>query len=161
MVLKSELNVQAPITRIEYQSYGDYAPGNFYELEMKLCHTPLGALTTNFNQNYGGNTPVLVATANPFTINGKKDQWFGLDCAPAFDYNGVDNLIIEVRWRNQQLTTKVEVWAYNAATNRLLIHKDYNAVEGQLSTKTDRLRLTFDDSAAAPTSLGKIKTLLR
>jgi hypothetical protein len=161
LVLKSELNVRAPITRVEYQSYDDYAPGYFYELEMRLCHTPLGALTTNFNQNYGGNTPVLVATANPFTINGRKDQWFGLDCAPAFDYNGVDNLIIEVRWRNQQLTTKVEVWAYNAATNRLLIYKDYNAAEGQPSTKTDRLRLTFDDSAAAPTSLGKIKALLR
>lgn len=161
MVLKSDLNVKAPVTRVEYQSYDDYAPGYFYELEMRLCHTPLGALTTNFNQNYGGNTPALVATANPFTINGKKDEWFGLDCSPAFDYNNVDNLIVEVRWRNQRLTTKIEAWAYTAPGNRLLIHKDYNASEGQLSPKTDRLRLTFGGAAVSPTSLGRIKALLR
>ena len=122
---------------------------------------PAAGLVNCLTYIIGGKTPVLVATAHPYTINGKKDEWFGLDCAPAFDYNGVDNLIVEVRWRNQQLTTKIEVWAYTAANNRLLIHKDYNATEGQLSPKTDRLRLTFDDSAAAPTSLGKIKTLLR
>jgi len=161
LVPKSDLNLKAPVTRVEYQSYDDYAAGDFYQLEMRLCHTPLGALTTNFNQNYGGNTPVLVASADPYTINGKKDQWFGLDCAPAFDYNGVDNLIVEVRWRNQQLTTRVEVWAYKAAGNFLLLSNDYNAAEGSLSTKTDRLRLTFDDAAVAASSLGKIKALLR
>ena len=161
MVPKSDLNFKAPITRIEYQSYDDYAAGNFYQLEMRLCHTALSELTTNFSSNYGGNTPVLVASADPFTINGKKDQWFGPDCAPAFDYNGADNLIVEVRWRNQQLTTRVEVWAYKAAGNRLLLSNDYNGAEGQLSTKTDRLRITFYDAAAAPSSLGKIKALLR
>jgi hypothetical protein len=161
LVPKSDLNIKGLVTRVEYQSYDDYAPGSFYELEMRLCHTPLGALTTNFNQNYGGKTPVLVATANPFTINGKKDEWFGLDCAPAFDYNNVDNLIVEVRWRNVQYTTKVEVWAYKAAGNFLLLGNDYSATEGQLSTKTDRLRLTFDYPAVSPTSLGRIKTLLR
>jgi hypothetical protein len=161
LVLKSDLNVRAPLTRVEYQSYGDYAAGHFYELELKLCHTPLAELTTNFNANYGGNTPVLVATANPFTINGRRDEWFGLDCAPAFDYNGVDNLVVEIRWRNQQLTTKVEVWAYTASGNRLLIYKDYNATQGDLSPKTDRLRLTFEEAAVAAASLGRIKVLLR
>ena len=161
MVPKSSLNVEGPVTRVEYQSYDDYAAGYFYQLEMRLCHTPLSELTTNFNQNYGGKTPVLVASADPYTINGKKDEWFGLDCAPAFDYNNADNLIVEVRWRNQQYTTRVEVWAYKAAGNFLLLGTDYNAAEGQLSTKTDRLRLTFDYPAVSPTSLGRIKTLLR
>jgi hypothetical protein len=161
LVPKSDLNFKAPITRVEYQSYDDYAAGDFYQLEMRLCHTSLSELTTNFGSNYGGNTPVLVASADPFTINGKKDQWFGLDCAPAFGYNGADNLVVEVRWRNQQLTTRVEVWAYKAAANFLLLSNDYNAVEGQLSTKTDRLRITFDDAAVAASSLGKVKALLR
>jgi hypothetical protein len=161
LVLKSELNVKAPITRVEYQSFDDYAAGDFYQLEMRLCHTGLSELTTNFGNNYGGKTPVLVATANPYTINGKRDQWFGFDCSPAFDYDDVDNLIVEVRWRNQQLTTRVEVWAYKSAANRLLFSNDYNAAEGQVSTKTDRLRITFNDAAAAASSLGKIKALLR
>jgi hypothetical protein len=161
LVPKSSLNISGAVTRVEYQSYDNYAAGDFYQLEMRLCHTPLSELTTTFSQNYGGKTPVLVASANPYTINGKKDEWFGLNCEPAFEYNNVDNLLVEVRWRNQQYTTRVEVWAYKAAGNYLLLGNDYNASEGQLSTKTDRLRLTFDYPAVSPTSLGKIKTILR
>jgi hypothetical protein len=161
LVPKSGLNINGPVTRVEYQSYDDYAAGYFYQLEMRLCHTPLSELTTTFSQNYGGKTPVLVASANPYTINGKKDEWFGVDCSPHFDYNGVDNLLVEVRWRNQQYTTRVEVWAYKAAGNYLLLGNDYNAAEGTLSTKTDRLRVTFSGAAVPATSLGKIKTVLR
>lgn len=161
MALQSELNFNGPITRVDYQSYGTYAPGYFYEFEMKLCHTPLAELTTNFNNNYGGNTPVLVATASPFTVNGKTDEWFGAACTTSFVYNNRDNLIVEVRWRNQVLTTKIEVWAYTASSNRLLIHKEYNATEGQLSPKTDRLRITFSGVPVTATSLGRIKAVLR
>jgi hypothetical protein len=154
------LNFNGPVTRVDYESYDTYAPGYFYEFEMKLCHTPLTALTTNFNNNYGGNTPTVVASLNPFTINARKDEWFGVACTTSFTYNDRDNLIVEVRWRNQSLTTKIEVWAYTASSNRLLIHKEYNATEGQLSPKTDRLRITFSGVAVAPTSLGRIKALL-
>ena len=160
MVLKSELNFAGPVTRVDYESYGTYAAGYFYEFEMKLCHTPLAALTTNFNANYGGNTPTLVATLNPFTINARKDEWFGVACTMPFAYNNRDNLIVEVRWRNPTLTTKIEVWGYVAASSRLLIHKEYSATEGQLSTKTDRLRITFSGVPVMPTSLGRIKTVL-
>jgi hypothetical protein len=161
LVLKSELNFGAPITRVEYQSYDTYAAGNFYEFEMRLCHTPLSVLTTNFSQNYGGKTPVLVARASPFTINGVKDQWFAVKFTTPFEYNNRDNLIVELRWRNQQLTTKIEAWAYTASSNRLLINKGYNPTEGQLSPKTDRLRITFSGVPVAPTSLGNVKALFR
>lgn len=149
------------MTRVEYQSYDTYAAGNFYEFEMRLCHTALPELTTNFGRNYGGNTPVLVARASPITINGVKDQWFGVKFTTPFAYNGRDNLIVELRWRNQKLTTKIEVWGYTASSNRLLINKGYEPTEGQRSPKTDRLRISFGDVASAPTSLGRIKALLR
>ena len=161
LVLKSELNFAGTVTRVEYESYDTYATGHFYEFEMRLCHTPLTALTTNFSANYGGNTPVLAASLHPLTVNGRKDEWFGVACTTPFDYNDSDNLIVEVRWRNQTLTTKIEVWGYTAASNRLLIYKNYEATEGEVSPKTDRLRITFSGTAAAPTSLGRIKALLR
>ncbi len=161
MVLKSELNFAGPITRVDYESYGTYAAGYFYEFEMKLCHTSLAELTTNFNNNYGGNTPTLVAALNPYTINASKDEWFGVPCTTSFVYNNRDNLIVEVRWRNRTLTTKIEVWGYVASSNRLLIHKEYSATEGQLSTKTDRLRITFSGVPVTATSLGKVRALLR
>jgi hypothetical protein len=161
LVLKSELNFAGPVTRVAYESYDTYAAGYFYEFEMRLCHTPLAALTTNFSANYGGHTPTLVATLNPLTVNARKDEWFGVACTTPFAYNNRDNLIVEVRWRNPSLTTKVEVWGYVATSNRLLIHKEYGATEGQLSPKTDRLRITFSGAPVTPTSLGRIKMLLR
>ncbi len=160
LVLQSELNFNGPVTRVDYESYDTYDPGQFYEFEMKLCHTPLTALTTNFNNNYSGNTPTVVASLNPFTINARKDEWFGVACTNSFTYNDRDNLIVEVHWRNQNLTTKIEVWAYTATSNRLLIYKEYNATEGELSPKTDRVRITFSGAGVAPTSLGRLKALL-
>ncbi len=128
---------------------------------MRLCHTPLSALTENFQQNYGGNTPVLVASADPYLITAGSDQWFGVNCAPTFAYNNQNNLIVEVRWKNTQTETEVDCWSWDSGTNRLLIYKDYNAETGQLSSKIDRLRITYDDSAVAPTSLGRVKAMLR
>jgi hypothetical protein len=160
LVLKSELNFGAPITRVEFQSYDTYVAGDFYEFEMRLCHTSLSGLTKNFNQNYGGNTPVLVARASPLTVNGVKDQWFGVKFTTPFEYNNRDNLIVELRWRNQKFTTKVEVWAYTASSNRLLIGKGYNPTEGSPSPKTDRLRITFSGAALMAASLGRVKALL-
>jgi len=52
------------------------------------------------------------------------------------------------------------VWAYVASSNRLLMKEGYNPTEGQVSPKTDRLRITFSGAAATPTSLGRVKALL-
>ncbi len=161
MVPQNELNVAADVTRVEWQSWGTYSGANFHEFEARLCHTPRTEVTTNFNQNYGGNTPVLVASADPYVINTTPDKWFGIDCSPAFPYNNQDSLIIEVRWRNQQLGVGVDVWSYVAGANVLLIAKDYNATEGTVGTKVNRFRITFSGAGVAPTSLGRVRALFR
>lgn len=161
MVLASEIGHAGPIVKVEYQSGGNYANASFGEFEMRLCHTPLSTLTNNFQNNYGGRTPVLVAAANPLLITAVSEAWFGFNCSPVFDYNRQDNLIVEVRWRNTQLSAEVDCWCFDAGSNRGLLYKDYNATEGALGTKINRLRLTLNDVAVSPTTLGRVKGLYR
>lgn len=161
MALQSELNFDGSIKRVEYQAVDTVANAPFREFEMRLCHTPLTELTTSFSGNYGGRTPELVASANPLILNTTADQWFALDCSPAFAYNGVDNLLVEVRWRNGQTETAVPAWGYVAANNRLLYATDYNASSGSVSPKTDRLRITYEAVGVEGTSLGRVRALFR
>lgn len=82
MILKNELNFAGPITKVEYQAEIAANNAQFYNFEMKLCHTPLNVLTTTFQTNYNGNTPVIVGTANPFAVTVVANQWFGVDAPP-------------------------------------------------------------------------------
>ena len=100
LVLKGQIGFKAPITRLEYQSAGLWKDVKFYKLELRMCHTSRTVLTDNFQNNYDGHTPALVAKADPFTINAELDQWFGLGLSPKFDYDNAKNLIVEIRWQN-------------------------------------------------------------
>ena len=146
---------------MEYQSGGAYSNAPFHLLEFRLCHTPLATLTTNFQQNYGGNTPALVASADPYLVTAGLDEWFGFNCSPTFNYNGHDNLICEVRWKNTTTETEVDTWSYDCGTDRGLSNKGYNAETGTVSSKINRFRITFDDAGVGPTSLGRVKALFR
>ncbi len=161
MTLKGELNFAGSITKVEYQAEAAASNAQFYAFEMKLCHTSLNVLTTNFQNNYNGNTPVVVGTANPLTLTVSANQWFGVNCSPAFNYNNNDNLIVEVRWQNSGSGTSVETWGYDCGSMRLLTYKDYNAETGDLTSKIDRFRFTYSGSGVAATSYGRVKSLYR
>ncbi|MCX8173570.1 MAG: integrin alpha [Thermoplasmata archaeon] len=64
-----------------------------------LCHTRRSptAVSSVFEDNYGGNTPVLVFKANSFSF--KEDgTWQAIDLYDIFCYDNVSNLLIEIRW---------------------------------------------------------------
>jgi len=161
LVPKSDLGFAGPITKIEYQASVNTSNAAFRNFEMKLCHTPLAVLGVNFAQNYGGRTPVVVAAANPLTLNTAAGQWFPINFTTPFNYNNSENVIIEVRWQNPAVGTAVDVWGYDCGADRLLVYKDYNAEEGTLSSKVDRFRITWDDTGFEPASLSRIKTVFR
>jgi hypothetical protein len=158
---QSELSFSGDITRVEYHGAETVNGARYGEFEMRLCHTPLSELGTNFNDNYGGRSPVLVASANPLVLNTVIDQWFGIDCSPTFEYNNSDNLILEVRWRNSQEESTVPVWGYDAGANLTVFAEEYNGTTGSVSSKADRLRITYEADAVNPTSLGRVRALFR
>jgi hypothetical protein len=158
-VLASEIDLVGTITEVAYDvDDGPYSGCLFYDFEMRLCHTPLDELTENFTDNYGGNTPVLVAAADPLDITAPEEGWWGVPDLEPFEYNGKDNLIIEVRWQDDN-ESAVWMWAFDSGANRLLFTKPYDGDTGSLTSKINRFRLTLEtDTAVEPASLGKVKS---
>jgi hypothetical protein len=146
---------------VEYQSAGVFTDVEFHKLELRMCHTSRATLTDNFANNYDGRTPTLVATADPFKVNAKLDQWFGFDLSPQFDYGKSKNLIVEVRWQNEVTGGKVNTWAYDTGVGRMLKTREYNGAAGTLVPTVNRLRFTYDNPAVEATSLGRVRALYR
>ncbi len=161
MVPQSGLNFEAVITRIEWQAAGTFANAPFRLFELRFCYTSVSELTSDLKTNYGGNTPVLVHSANPLLLTGRPDEWFGFDLTTTFAYNNKDNLIIEPRWDNNSVETACDAWGWSTGKNWGWISKEYNGESGQLFQIICRFRLTFDDQAVAPTSLGRVRALYR
>lgn len=126
-----------------------------------MCHTSRSTLTDNFIANYDGHTPVLVAAADPFVINAKLDEWFGFDLSPNFNYEKSKNLIVEIRWQNESMGAKVNTWAYDTGVGRMLKTREYNGSSGTLVPTVNRFRVTYDNPAVEPSSLGRVRALYR
>ena len=161
MVLKGQLGFTAPITRLEYHSAGKYTNVEFNDLELRMCHTSKSVLTANFEDNYDGNTPVLVATADPLVVNVKLDDWFGLELSPAFEYEQSKNLIVEIRWQNETMGDKVNSWAYDTGVGRMLKTREYNGASGTLVPTVNQFRVTYSNPAVEASSMGRIRALNR
>jgi len=133
----------------------------FYKCELRMCHTSRSTLTDNFITNYDGNTPALVAAADPFVVNAKLDDWFGFDLSPNFNYDKSKNLIVEIRWQNESTGAKCNTWAYDTGVGRMLKTREYNGSSGTLVPTVNRFRVTYDNPAVEVSSLGRVRALYR
>lgn len=124
-----------------------------------LCHTNLSTLTTNFKNNYGGNTPVLVASFANYVVPAKAD-FYPIPMARTFTYNNKDNLILEITYekitgsncglRNGSLSLH-RCWAYSPT-----------AETGTADAVGYNGRISFSYyTAVSPTSLGRVKALYK
>jgi hypothetical protein len=152
-----EIGMSGWVTKIEWQAAAAVTDAQFFELELKLCPTPLDELTEYFDDNYGGNTPELVAEADPLSVTAGVDEWFAVPDMTPFYYDGTQNLLVEVRWRVDN-EKEVECWSWASDRVRYLANYGYDAEEGAPSVKANRLRLTLEEGpAVVGTSWGVIK----
>ncbi len=154
---QAKINSAGTITEFELekmQPTGTYGNVKFY-----LCHTPLAALTTNFNANYGGNTAKLVASFATYTLPGVEGV-YPIPMAETFDYNNRDNLILEITYERGG-GQKVIVFGGEVA-GHLCFAPDYQAATGELRDMALNARVFFDTyPAVAPASFGRVKALYR
>jgi hypothetical protein len=131
----------------------------FQEVKFYLCHTPLSALTTNFDANYGGNTPKLVASFATYELP-RAEGVYPIPMTETFEYNNRDNLILEVTWKSgtgQKVCLLV---------GKLVAHQCYaydeQATSGTVQDMGYNVRIFFDTyHAVAPASFGRLKALYR
>jgi hypothetical protein len=157
LVRNYEIGAPGTITGVAYQAENDAVNAQFNAFQMKLCHTSLEELTSSFSGNYDGNEPELVAAADPVVLNAAADDWFDIPGFQPFHYDGVDSLIIEVQWMNDN-GTDLYTWITNTDTNRLLYHKYLDEDEGFLEPIYHRFRITIEfDENVEVVSWGVIK----
>ncbi len=137
------MNGAATITDIAYEieSVAGSGDGEFYGFELKLCHTSLSELGSNFETNYDGNTAIIVATGSPLTIPNTAGVWYSVPNMASFDYNGTDNLIVETRWSSSN-SVSYECYCGHGSVNRNVSSGEYSGTEGYASDHIVRKKFT-------------------
>ncbi|NIT35035.1 MAG: hypothetical protein GTN49_00810 [candidate division Zixibacteria bacterium] len=134
--------------------------GTFAGVKFYLCHTGLSALTTNFKNNYGGNTPVLVASFANYVLPARSG-FYPVPMSATFTYNNTDNLILEITYESS-LGSGGGLYCGSMATFHRCFGRGSSAETGTADKWGYNGRISFSYYAgAAPASLGRVKALFR
>lgn len=97
LYLASEINGSGPITGLGFQLDAATTVANTYTYTVRMGHSTLATLNNDFTSNFSG-TPNTVADNLTFTIPAgmPAGAYFWVPLTSSFNYNGTDNLIIDV-----------------------------------------------------------------
>lgn len=156
---RSAINYAGAVNEFELQkstaATSTYAGAKFY-----LCHTSLSALTKNFRDNYGGNTPALVATFSSYVLPAR-GGFYPVPMATTFAYNNVDNLILEITYESSS-GAGAGLYCGSMSTYHRCFGRGAGAETGTVDYWGYNARLSFSYySGVAPASLGRVKALFR
>jgi hypothetical protein len=115
LYLAGEIGRAGTIDQIAlFKTHDDYA-ATFPNVTVKMCHTSVTSLSFTFDHNYGGRTPVWVFHQDSgFVRGGEPDVWDTVALSTPFDYNGTDNLLVEVVWQGAASGLAACSWYSNA-----------------------------------------------
>jgi hypothetical protein len=156
--LQSDIAYAGYINKIEWNRGTYTTTGTFNQVRVWLCHTTKTTLESTFNNNYTGNTPVLVRPSGNYTVPGGPNYVDMPISTNTFNYNNTNNLLMEIRWNGDTGTT-CYCWR-SPDTSRRVSANDHNASSGTVWSNSQHIRLTIGTmTGLAPTSLGRIKSL--
>lgn len=155
---RAKINYAGTINEFELQK-GSASTASVTNVKFYLCHTNLNALTSNFQNNYGGNTPVLVASYANYTVPARTG-FYPVPMTRAFAYNNRDNLIFEVTF--DKITGSSCGLVHGTITAYRCWARSPTATTGTPSNVAYNARISFSYySAVTPASLGRVKSLFR
>ncbi len=164
---QSELGEAGPITKVEWQVWanGSSAGGTFNSTDILLCHTSLAAVTSNFNNNYDGKTPVNVFSGTYNLAGYPANSWVTIVTPSNFTYNNTDNLLMEVSFDGSTGGTtpfKIRSSGGGPYPGRVFNMSSKTATTGTVTASYHHYgRITISATGVAPTSLGRVKALYR
>jgi hypothetical protein len=156
----SYINYAGTVTEFQLEK-SDGNSATFYDVKFYLCHTGLTSLTPTFAQNYGGNTPTMVASFATYKVPAVVGP-YPIPMSETFAYNNVDNLLFEVTWESSDKSNIMCRVKNGSAANHRCFAWDYKAEVGTPDIIAYNALIVFDKyPGVAPASLGRIKTLYR
>jgi len=123
-----------------------YNRGAFLNARVYACHTTVTELDSVFEENYAGNTPEAAMTRDTLYLRWQNGAWEGLGFDSPFDYNGLDNLILEFRWQGDN-DSSVYNLGYYTSGNRAVDAKSSTAQSGTPRNYMPRFRIFYSSTS--------------
>ncbi|UCG42875.1 MAG: hypothetical protein JSU73_13615 [candidate division WOR-3 bacterium] len=144
-MLASELPGRASFTEVDLLCASPtYDSGIFYDYRLLACHTSLSELTDTYAANYDGSEPDTVTSTGILELSWVNNQWGRLPFDTPFEYNGLDNLLLEFRWNGDDGRAVYARGWYPPGGNRTLDGYSLTSPTGTLRPYSVCLRLYYD-----------------
>jgi hypothetical protein len=159
-VLKKEGLMAGTVTRWEWYVSSIVIYGGFKNFWVKVCHTSRDKFVPDFVKNYDGHKPVQVFADDELRVMPPSYTWFGFDFSPRFEYNGKDNLLVEVHWKGRSGSPGIVTY-WTPKDGRCCMYAGPVPCDPAVFDFVHYMRVTISPVAVAPTSLGRVKAVYR
>ena len=111
------------------------------DFKLFVVHTDVISLSTNYADNYSGNTPELAYSKGTMTLSTVEEEWFGWEFDPPIHYDGTSNLLFELTYVEPKGNISVKI---GNGTNRCLFATDANAPTGDFLGNDQAMRIYYE-----------------
>lgn len=139
LFLQSEINTAGDIVTFSFMPSSNTI-GAYDSVRVYCCTTGVTQLSSTFDLNYGGNSPVEVMNVPSLLVGGSANVWMDWDIS--FPYNNIDNLLLEIRWRGDG-GINVALFRTAEAVPRRAYAWDDNASTGSLQNTSNYVKLAI------------------
>ena len=161
LVLQEEGLTAGTITAWAWYASSLLSRGYFNDFKITLCHTGRSELVADFVANYDNRKPRKVYERNSlYTGSAVAYTWWGFDFDTPFEYDGDDNLIVEVFWQEREGGPGV-VSYWTPMKGRCCMYAGPVPTDPAVFDYLHCMRITVSPTAVAPTSLGRVKAVFR
>jgi hypothetical protein len=167
LVLASELPGPCAIDSVQLLCGSDtYDHGTFYNAGVWCCHTTATELDSNFEANYTGHSVKGARLPDTLALDWQNGVWGGIGFDDQFDFEGVDNLIVEFRWGGDDNNSVYDLGFYTSG-NRAMNADSPTAPAGTPRNYMPRMRIFYTtvgvtEEVPAPTRThGAVVTTVR
>jgi hypothetical protein len=149
------------VMRWEWYASSIVLKGYLDDFKLTVCQTGKDKLVADFEANYDGRTPRKVYECDSqYTGGAVAYTWWGFDFDPPFQYDGDDNLIIEVFWLERSGEPGVVTY-WTPLEGRCCMYAGPVPCDPAIFDYLHYMRITISPTAVAPTSIGRVKALYR
>ncbi|MBM4249491.1 MAG: hypothetical protein FJ149_08695, partial [Euryarchaeota archaeon] len=149
LYLPGEINTGGMLAKAGWKVQAGYGIGGSATLsnfKFKVCNTTITGLTTTFDSNYGGATPVTVIDAASYQIS-ESNGYVWIDPPETFYYDNSKSLLMEVSFNNRVGTSfglNVGTIPGESGSRRMWNMGDYQASTGSIDGNAYRYECSLE-----------------
>jgi hypothetical protein len=132
LIMRSEVARRGRIASFAMQAFTNFDSERFDSLRILVCPTPIENVTSNFQDNYGGNTPTTILSVPSRYMTAQRQQWNVFDATVPFYYGDSQNLLVEIKWLGDDDRDAPHAIGGGITGNRMLLAPADTATTGTI-----------------------------